>query len=162
MAIEYCVLEAEPGQVYVAESPQGVFAVAMGDQGFEEITAQVRRHYPDQQLVPSIISSARQVEEYLTGRRRSFDLPLDLKGTDFQIEVWNALTAIEYGRTQTYGGIAEDIGRPGSARAVGAACGANPVPLIVPCHRVLGGDGELTGFGPGLHWKEWLLALESL
>ncbi|CAN5613599.1 hypothetical protein BH23CHL2_BH23CHL2_17920 [soil metagenome] len=103
-----------------------------------------------------------QVREYLAGQRQSFDLPLDQRGTAFQIAVWNAVYAVPWGQTATYGEIAERIDRPDAVRAVGAANGANPIPIIVPCHRVIGSDGSLTGFGGGLELKRKLLTLEGV
>jgi methylated-DNA-[protein]-cysteine S-methyltransferase len=103
------------------------------------------------------------VEAYLDGKARSFDLPLDLEGrTPFQVKVWQALRAIPYGRVRSYGWVARKIGKPKAARAVGAACGANPVPLLVPCHRVVAGDGSLGGFSGGLPNKKRLLRLEGI
>jgi O-6-methylguanine DNA methyltransferase len=105
-------------------------------------------------------AAALQVGEYLAGKRRAFELALDLRGTPFQRRVWDALLAIPYGETRTYGAIARAIGSPGAVRAVGAANGANPVPLVVPCHRVIAAGGRLGGFGGGLPLKARLLALE--
>ncbi len=105
--------------------------------------------------------AARQVRQYLAGERRTFELPVQLTGTDFQRAVWRALSAIPYGETATYGEIARRIGRPGAARAVGAAAGRNPVCLVIPCHRCVGAGGALTGFTCGLWRKEKLLALEK-
>jgi len=103
----------------------------------------------------------KQVDEYLNGNRKEFDLPLLMVGTDFQRRVWSALMRVPYGATSTYGQIAEDIGSPRAVRAVGNANRANPVSIIVPCHRVIGSDGELVGYGGGLSLKEWLLRLEQ-
>ena len=102
-----------------------------------------------------------EIEEYLNGDRKSFSSPLDMRGTPFQIEVWNELLNVPYGETRSYGEIAVAIGRPRAARAVGAAIGANPLPIIVPCHRVVGKNGSLVGFGGGLRLKERLLLLEK-
>lgn len=102
-----------------------------------------------------------QLTSYFTGDRRTFDLGLDLRGTEFQLRVWRALLAIPYGRTTTYGALAAAIGRPNAIRAVGAANGANPIPIVVPCHRVIGAGGSLTGFGGGLPAKRFLLDLET-
>ncbi len=110
---------------------------------------------------PLIREATLQLEEYFAGVRRDFDLPLDLHGTEFQIEVWAALRAIPYGETRSYAAIARQIGRPSAVRAVGAANGANPIAIIVPCHRVIGSTGALTGYGGGLPLKRFLLALES-
>ena len=102
-----------------------------------------------------------EIGEYLAGGRRSFDLPVRLAGTPFQKQVWRALMRIPYGETRTYGEIAKIIGRPGAARAVGSACHRNPVVLLIPCHRVVGSGGDLTGFAGGIPVKARLLALEG-
>jgi methylated-DNA-[protein]-cysteine S-methyltransferase len=104
---------------------------------------------------------ATQLAEYFSGERQSFDLPLRLEGTEFQRRVWSALCDIPYGRTISYGEQALRIGDPGGARAVGAANGQNPISIIVPCHRVVGADGSLTGYGGGLERKRHLLDLEA-
>jgi methylated-DNA-[protein]-cysteine S-methyltransferase len=103
----------------------------------------------------------RQLDEYFAGRRTTFDVPLSPAGTAFQRDVWNALLQIPYGETTSYGQLARKIGRPAAVRAVGAANGQNPIPIIIPCHRVIGGDGRLVGFGGGLNVKRFLLALEQ-
>ncbi len=102
----------------------------------------------------------RELTEYFAGRRRSFDTPLDLVGTPFQRDVWQALLQIPYGQTRSYAEQAHSIGRPRATRAVAAANGNNKISLVVPCHRVIGSDGSLTGYGGGLPRKTWLLALE--
>jgi methylated-DNA-[protein]-cysteine S-methyltransferase len=102
-----------------------------------------------------------QLGEYFAGERRTFDLPLAPEGTAFQRRVWAGLTAIPYGETTSYAALAEAIGHPGSARAVGAANGANPLAIVVPCHRVVGADGALTGYAGGLDAKRNLLTLED-
>ena len=104
--------------------------------------------------------AASQLAEYGRGARRKFDLKLRPRGTGFQLAVWNALTEIPFGETVSYTAIAEKVGHPGKARAVGAANGANPIMLIIPCHRVIGADGSLTGFGGGLATKKFLLEHE--
>lgn len=101
-----------------------------------------------------------QFEEYLATRRRIFDLPISLFGTAFQKQVWQAVSEVAWGQTTTYGNIAEQIGKPLAVRAVGAANGANPLSIIVPCHRIVGSDGKLHGYGGGIERKERLLALE--
>ena len=106
-------------------------------------------------------AAALEVEEYLDGRRRAFSFALNPPGTAFQQAVWRCLQEIHYGTTASYGEIARRAGRPGAARAVGAACGANPIALAIPCHRVVGAGGALTGFGGGLALKERLLRLEQ-
>ena len=102
-----------------------------------------------------------QLEEYLERGRRAFDVPLVAQGTPFQRSVWNALAKIPYGETVSYGELARRIGQPTASRAVGAANGANPIPIIVPCHRAVGADGSMTGFGGGIALKRTLLALEA-
>ena len=104
---------------------------------------------------------ADQLRAYFAGERQAFELPLAPRGTEFQQAVWSALQQIPYGETTTYSTIAERIGRPAAVRAVGAANGANPIPIIIPCHRVIGASGSLTGFGGGLDVKRQLLALEA-
>ncbi len=103
----------------------------------------------------------RQLQAYFRGELRKFDVPLALEGTEFQLNVWNALRGIPYGETISYLQLAERIGKPKAVRAVGLANGSNPIPIIVPCHRVIGSDGSLTGFGGGLSTKKMLLELES-
>ena len=103
---------------------------------------------------------ARQLDEYFVGARTEFDVEVRLDGTPFQVEVWEQLRAIPYGETISYGELARRVHRPEAARAVGSANGQNPVAIVVPCHRVIGADGSLTGFGGGLEWKQRLLDLE--
>jgi len=110
---------------------------------------------------PVLQTAKRQLDEYFAGRRKIFDLPLAPSGTPFQHRVWQALLAIPYGETQSYADIARRIGNPKAVRAVGAANGANPISIVVPCHRVIGADGSLTGYGGGLPRKRKLLALEQ-
>ena len=104
---------------------------------------------------------ARQLRAYFRGELKEFDIPLNMRGTEFQLRVWESLCSIPYGETTSYGEIARRIGRPEAVRAVGAANGSNPIPIVVPCHRVIGSNFSLTGYGGGLSIKEKLLALES-
>jgi len=108
-----------------------------------------------------LANACTQLNEYFAGRRKEFDLPLKLNGTEFQVSVLEALQDIPYGQTTSYGEIAKRIGRPKAVRAVGAANGRNPIPIVVPCHRVIGSTGDLIGFGGGLDTKEALLRLEA-
>jgi methylated-DNA-[protein]-cysteine S-methyltransferase len=105
--------------------------------------------------------ATRQLDAYFSKRLRRFDLPLAPHGTPFQLEVWQALQRIPYGDTWSYADLARRIGRPDAVRAVGAANGRNPIPIVIPCHRVIGSNGQLVGFGGGLPLKRWLLDLES-
>jgi methylated-DNA-[protein]-cysteine S-methyltransferase len=108
-----------------------------------------------------LAKTRKQVDEYLNGNRREFDVPLLMVGTDFQKRVWKALMRVPYGATSTYGQIAKTIGSSRAIRAVGNACGANPISIIVPCHRIIGSDGALVGYGGGLSVKRRLLKLEQ-
>ncbi len=107
-------------------------------------------------------AAARQLDEYFSQRRRTFDLPLALCGTEFQEQVWGTLAEIPYGETVSYAELARWVGRPGASRAVGQANGANPVPIVLPCHRVIAADGTIGGYGGGVATKRRLLALESV
>jgi methylated-DNA-[protein]-cysteine S-methyltransferase len=109
-----------------------------------------------------LAATRRQLSEYFAGSRRTFELPLRLRGTAFQERVWRELTEIPYGETWSYGQLAARIGKPGASRAVGLANGRNPISILVPCHRVIGADGSLTGYGGGIERKQWLLAHEGL
>jgi methylated-DNA-[protein]-cysteine S-methyltransferase len=110
---------------------------------------------------PIAAEATRQLRAYFAGQLRCFDLPLDLQGTDFQLRVWRELERIPYGETRSYSQIATAIGTPQAVRAVGAANGANPIPIVVPCHRVIGASGKLVGYGGGLPLKKRLLELEG-
>lgn len=151
------------GPVRLAASPIGLCGIWFEGQ----------RHEPSQQLHgdtawaeadghPLLQAATHQLQQYLRGEREGFDLPLDLSGgTPFQQEVWQALLAIGRGATRTYGDISQQLGRPRAVRAVGAAVGRNPLSVVVPCHRVLGADGSLTGYAGGLDRKAALLTLEN-
>ena len=117
-----------------------------------------------QRHLPAVVASAKpasQLAEYFAGRRTEFDLPIEMAGTDFQRRVWAALREIPYGETVSYGELARELGKASASRAVGLANGKNPVSVIVPCHRVVGSDGSLTGYGGGLDRKRFLLDLEQ-
>jgi methylated-DNA-[protein]-cysteine S-methyltransferase len=124
--------------------------------------AQSTEGWTEDASVAPIALTVRQLGEYFAGTRRHFDLPLRLQGTDFQRRVWQALTEIPYGQTWSYGELAKRIDNPSASRAVGLANGRNPISILVPCHRVIGADGSLTGYGGGLERKRWLLAHEGL
>jgi len=149
-------------------SPLGPMIVAATPQGLAGVWFEGQRHLPDVSAWPHEAShpvlrqAIAQLEDYFAGRRSGFDLPLDLQGgTAFQQSVWQALLAIPAGGTTSYGTLSARIGKPAAVRAVGAAVGRNPVSIIVPCHRVLGADGSLTGYAGGLERKTALLALEG-
>jgi len=109
---------------------------------------------------PLLVEAEKQLMEYFEGKRKSFELPLEPEGTDFQKKVWRALCAIPYGETLSYGDIAARVGNPKAARAVGMANNRNPIAIIIPCHRVIGADGKMVGYGAGLDKKVFLLTLE--
>ena len=146
-----------------SDSPLGVLEIAGSEAGIRAV-----RFLDEPPLAPAtpdlpapLVSCVQQLAEYFQGLRRSFEVPLDLKGTPFQRRVWELLLHIPFGETRTYLDIALALGDVKAVRAVGAANGQNPVPIIVPCHRVIGGDGTLIGYGGGLWRKEWLLAHEG-
>jgi len=129
----------------------------------EDFARHMRRWYPGHRIVRderTLEPYAARLREYYEGTRAGLDVPLDVRGTPFQLAVWEELRRIPYGATRSYGDIARAIGRPSAVRAVGGAVGANPVMIAIPCHRVVGSDGSLTGFSCGLEWKTWLLRLE--
>lgn len=150
--------------LYFAVTEAGLCFVGSESKGREEVEAWCAAKRPGSELIANeekVAPYATELGEFLTGERRSFGLPVDMRGTEFQKDVWEKLRDISYGETATYGEIAEKIGRPRAVRAVGAAVGANPVMLVVPCHRVIGKNGKLTGFRGGISMKEKLLELES-
>ena len=154
------------------DTPLGTVRLAASPAGLCGLWFDGQRHLPAQLDGPSawaqaadhpvLKEAAAQLQQYLRGERQHFDLPLDLAGgTAFQQAVWQALLRIPPGRTTSYGALGREIGRPAAVRAVGAAVGRNPLSLVVPCHRVLGGDGSLTGYAGGLERKAALLRLEG-
>ncbi|MCG8592150.1 MAG: methylated-DNA--[protein]-cysteine S-methyltransferase [Proteobacteria bacterium] len=147
-------MSSERGLAYV-ELPH---ASGRGFEGWKErhATGAVVReaHGPNREVV-------RQLLEFLEGKRERFELELDLRATAFQTQVYERVAAIPYGETRAYGEIARELDQPAAVRAVGAANGANPIPLVIPCHRVVAADGKLQGYAGGLPLKAWLLALES-
>jgi methylated-DNA-[protein]-cysteine S-methyltransferase len=152
----YCYLDTPIGELLLAGDDDALCLV-----GFPEGSMR-KDPEPDWIYNEKPFAVARQqLTEYFAGERREFDLPLKLNGTEFQMSVLRALQQIPYGETTSYAEIAERIGRPKAVRAVGAANGRNPIPIIVPCHRVIGSHGDLTGFGGGLDTKEALLRLEA-
>ena len=163
--ITWAAVKTRVGTVRVAATQHGVCKIALGQETAEDFFSWLERHIahvPRQPERSGIVGLALdQIAEYLGRRRREFDLPLDVRGTEFQRRMWAAVAGIPYGQTRTYAQIALAIGSPKAVRAVGAANGANPLPLVVPCHRVLGSDGSLTGYGGGLDVKRKLLEMEK-
>lgn len=157
----------------VMPSPVGQLVLTATDEGLTGVLFESNRHASPRlaewdrigagdadDAARSLAAARAQLEEYFAGTRRVFDLPLAPNGTPFQRRVWLALREIPFGATTTYGAIARRLGDPKSVRAIGAANGRNPIPIIVPCHRVIGADGSLIGFGGGLERKQWLLTHE--
>lgn len=149
------------------DTPLGPLTLAATARGLAGAWFDVQAHHPGPLQAPQdatqrwLAQAARELAEYFAGRRRHFDVPLDPQGTAFQRRVWQALQRIGCGGLHTYGAIAAELGQPTASRAVGAAVGRNPVSVIVPCHRVVGRDGSLTGYAGGLPRKRALLALEG-
>ena len=149
------------------DSPVGPLLLAASDAGLRAIEFAENRHPVKRSTDwqegdhPLLAQAHRQLDEYFAGTRNAFDLPLSPQGTDFQRKVWNTLASIPYGQTISYAQLAQRIGKPSAMRAVGAANGRNPLPIVLPCHRVIGADGSLTGFGGGLPTKQFLLELEG-
>ena len=147
-------------------TPIGRLRLVADTQGLREVWFDGGRHQkaPDPHWTRDVgrLAFARvQLEEYFAGTRQAFALPLHPIGTPFQLAVWQELARIPYGTTTSYGAVAQRIGQPQAVRAVGAANGRNPLPIVLPCHRVIGADGSLTGFGGGLPTKRFLLAMEQ-
>lgn len=148
------------------DSPVGPLTVAATDAGLHAIEFPRNRHPADREgWMPGdhrlLDLAARQLDDYFAAKRCVFDLPLAPRGTEFQRTVWMTLAGIGYGETISYAQLAQRVGRPTAMRAVGAANGRNPLPIVLPCHRVIGTDGALTGFGGGLPTKQFLLELEG-
>ena len=163
--IAYARMDSPVGPVWVATSGLGLCTLGLGAGQPEHFFGWLARHVdpgPPHEDSAALAPALTQLREYFSRVRQEFDLPLDTRGTAFQQAVWAQVASIAYGATTTYGEIARRIGRPGAARAVGAAVGANPLPILIPCHRVIGAGGSLTGYGGGLEVKEALLRLEGV
>jgi methylated-DNA-[protein]-cysteine S-methyltransferase len=159
MSLAYKIIESPVGKLKLVASDKGLVALLWDND-------RPHRGVPLNELVaneqhPILVATERQLREYFAGKRKTFSVSLDMRGTPFQKNVWEALLAIPFGETRSYGQIANQLGNPRATRAVGAANGKNPVSIIVPCHRVIGSSGKLTGFGGGLETKAHLLSLEN-
>lgn len=150
----------------IVPSPVGKLRLVGGDRGLAEVCWESKRSSvacldaTEDPHHPVLLEAARQLDQYFTGRRKEFELQLEFRGTDFQKRVWDELLKIPFGETRTYGEIARRLGNVNAMRAVGAANGRNPIPIIAPCHRVIGASGALVGFGGGLEVKEYLINFE--
>ena len=152
----------------LVDSPVGVLKLVASEKGLVAILwekdnpLRVRiSHVMNKPLHPVLVRTEKELNEYFAGARHVFSVPLDMRGTPFQKQVWEALLGIPFGETRSYGGLAERLGNRAASRAVGAANGRNPIAIIVPCHRVIGATGKLTGFAGGLEAKAYLLSLEG-
>lgn len=161
----YDIIETPLGPLFVGGSDEGVHRIDFVTEGREEddLVARLERESGDEPVrdAEAAATATRQLREYFAGERRSFELPLAARGTDFQRRVWKELLEIQHGRTISYGEIASAIGRPTASRAVGAANARNPISIVVPCHRVVGASGALTGYAGGMDRKRWLLNHEA-
>ena len=150
------------------ESPVGTLKLVAGEKGLVAILWEnddprrvILTDLVDDERQPLLVETERQLKEYFQGRRRRFSIPLDMRGTPFQKTVWEVLVTIPFGETRSYGQVAKQLGRPNAMRAVGVASGKNPNSIVVPCHRMVGSSGRLTGFAGGLKAKAYLLEIES-
>jgi methylated-DNA-[protein]-cysteine S-methyltransferase len=162
-AIEWAVLEHGQWALYVAKTEKGLCYVGSPGNSYEDFEAYFNKRYPAASLVENTEALAPYLQEltdYFNGTKQTFSLPIDIKGTPFQQEIWQALQKIPYGKTVSYSEIAALINRPTAARAVGSAIGANPLLILVPCHRVIGKNGALSGYRGGMELKRFLLDLE--
>jgi len=155
--VNYANLETPIGTLLIAGDADAILQITFPSRGK---AAKAEAGWVDSQRGP-VGEAMRQLREYFAGTRTGFDLPLAPRGTEFQRSVWRQLQAIPYGETISYGELARRVGNPKASRAVGSANGANPLPIVIPCHRVIAGNGTLGGFGGGLPMKQTLLALEQ-
>jgi len=157
MSLVYKTIQSPVGELKLVASDKGLVAVLWeNDRPNRVPLSELEKN----DRHPVLVKTEQQLNEYFAGKRKEFFITLDMRGTRFQNDVWNALLAIPFGETRTYGQLAKQLGRPQASRAVGAANGRNPVSIIVPCHRVIGSSGKLTGFPGGLDTKAHLLDLE--
>jgi methylated-DNA-[protein]-cysteine S-methyltransferase len=158
MSLSYKFFDSPVGKLKLVASEDGLVAVLWQNDNPTRVRLGDLEKKEDHAV---LVETERQLNEYFAGKRSEFSVPLDMRGTAFQKDVWRALLAIPFGKTLSYGEIANQLGRPRASRAVGAANGRNPVSILVPCHRVIGSSGKLTGFAGGLEVKARLLGLES-
>ncbi|ASK60956.1 cysteine methyltransferase [Virgibacillus phasianinus] len=162
--ISWSLFEYQNWQFYLAATSKGLCYVGSPNSPFDELKNWVMYHFPQDELkkTTTMLEPCKtEFREYLQGKRETFTFPVDIRGTEFQQKIWHTLNQIPYGATYTYTQIAELAQRPSAVRAVGTAIGANPVLISVPCHRVIGKNGKLTGYRGGLEMKKQLLHLEK-
>src|SRR5438067_8828396 len=156
--VRYDVFESPVGELVLAATERGLCRISYTVEGAEESLA---RAFGVRVLRSPLDAARRELDEYFDGRRHEFDMPLDLRVTGFQEQVLRELARVPYGRTETYGQLAALVGKPRAARAVGMVMNRNPIPIVLPCHRIVGATGALTGYAGGLHVKRALLELEG-
>jgi len=159
MSLFYKFVDTPVGRLKLIASEKGLVAILWENDKPSRVRLPEMVEDENQKV---LIKAERQLKEYFAGKRREFNLELDMRGTSFQRDVWEALLSIPFGETRSYGELARQIGRASASRAVGAANGRNPLSIVVPCHRVIGATGKLTGFAGGLEVKERLLGLEKV
>jgi methylated-DNA-[protein]-cysteine S-methyltransferase len=158
MSLAYKLIDSPVGELKLVASDKGLVAILWENDSPRRVRLS---ELVEDEHHPVLVETERQLEEYFAGKRKAFSVALDMRGTRFQKDVWEALLAIPFGETRSYGQLANQLGNPRATRAVGAANGRNPVSIIVPCHRVIGASGKLTGFAGGLDAKARLLGLEK-
>lgn len=158
MGLSYKFMASPIGKLKLVASDKGLVAILWENDNPRRVRL---KDLVEDDHHPVLVKTERQLNEYFAGKRRDFSLDLDMRGTKFQNDVWQALLAIPFGETRTYGQLAKLLGNENATRAVGAANGRNPISIIVPCHRVIGASGKLTGFAGGLDAKAYLLDLEA-
>jgi methylated-DNA-[protein]-cysteine S-methyltransferase len=156
--VRYDLAETPVGELFVAATPRGLCRIAYTVEGQDEVIA---RSFGVRVLRTPLDQVRRELDEYFEGRRHAFDLPIDLRVAPFHETVLRELARIPYGHTDTYGALAAKVGHPKAARAVGTVMNRNPIPIVLPCHRIIGANGSLTGYGGGLDVKRLLLELEG-
>jgi methylated-DNA-[protein]-cysteine S-methyltransferase len=156
--VRYDIAESPVGELFIASTARGLCRISYTVEGEDE---EIARIFGVRVLRSPLDEVRRELDEYFEGRRHEFDLPIDLRVAPFHEAVLHELAQVPYGRTATYGALAAKVGKPKAARAVGTVMNRNPIPIVLPCHRIIGANGSLTGYGGGLHVKRALLELEG-
>lgn len=162
--IFYTLMDSSIGRLVIASTDRGLIRIMLPGEKNSDSIARLQEAYTSEALVEDCDknkNAVKQLREYFEGTRTVFTLALELRGTEFQKSVWRTVARVPYGQTKSYGDIAREIAKPKACRAVGAANGANPIPIVIPCHRIIGSDGSMTGFGGGIPLKEKLLRMEK-
>lgn len=161
----YTTANSPRGDVIIMAAEEGIVWTSTPRTPIQNAQIWAKKHLKaeikENNELPILKKTKQQLEDYFDGKKVEFTVPFIMTGTDFQKAVWTAMLNIPYGKTKSYGEVARLIGRPAAVRALGAACGSNPIAILIPCHRIVGSNGKLTGYGGGLPTKEWLLKLEQ-